>query len=130
MRRFIGLLIFFSLAVLFTAPLGATGLPRDARVFVEKHCSECHDGDVKKGDLNLLDLPFDPANSTNFPKWVLIYDRVDHGEMPPKKKARPEASQLDSFKQWLSSSLISADERRTAKEGRSTRRRLNRYEYE
>jgi hypothetical protein len=130
MRRIIGQLIIFPLAFLLTTPLAASELPRGARLFVQKNCFECHDADVKKGDLNLVDLPFDPANSTNFPKWVLIYDRVDHGEMPPKKKARPAASELATFKMWLSSSLISADERRIAKEGRATRRRLNRYEYE
>ena len=35
-------------------------------------------------------LKFEPGNSTNFSKWVLVHDRVSGGEMPPKKKARPE----------------------------------------
>jgi hypothetical protein len=130
MRRIISQLIFPSLAFLLAGRLSASDLPRTARAFIEKNCSECHDADVNKAGLNLVELPFDPANSTNFTKWVLIYDRVDHGEMPPKKRARPDATELDNFKDWLSSSLISADERRIAQEGRATRRRLNRYEYE
>src|SRR5207245_6482279 len=72
----------------------------------------------------------DPANSTNFSKWVLIYDRVSKGEMPPKKKARPEASELQVFTKSLSSALVSVERARMAKDGRATRRRLNRYEYE
>ena len=108
----------------------AADLPNAARQFVQKHCAECHDADMQKGGLNLLALPFDPANSTNFPKWVLVHDRVDHGEMPPPKKERPNPAELDVFKKWLSSSLAAADEKRIAKEGRATRRRLNRYEYE
>ncbi|MGZ8898704.1 MAG: DUF1592 domain-containing protein, partial [Limisphaerales bacterium] len=108
----------------------AADLPHSAHQFVQKHCSECHDADMQKAGLNLVNLDFNPANSTNFPKWVLIHDRVDHGEMPPAKKERPSPAELDSFKKWLSSSLAAADEKRIAKEGRATRRRLNRYEYE
>src|SRR5205814_616436 len=57
-------------------------------------------------------------------------DRVVNGEMPPKKKARPEAKELQSFTNSLSSSLIAAEKERTDREGRATQRRLNRYEYE
>src|SRR3989449_7037241 len=50
--------------------------------------------------------------------------------MPPKKKPRPEAAELEAFTKSLSSSLVSVERARMAKEGRATRRRLNRYEYE
>ena len=61
---------------------------------------------------------------------MLVHDRVNDGEMPPKKQARPEASELEAFTRSLSSSLVSVEQARIAKEGRATRRRLNRYEYE
>jgi len=75
-------------------------------------------------------LKFDHANLTNFSRWVLVQDRVSNGEMPPKKKPRPEASELEAFTKSLASSLVSVEQARMAKEGRATRRRLNRYEYE
>src|SRR5438445_11403397 len=50
--------------------------------------------------------------------------------MPPKKKARPPESELISFTRSLATQLISADQFRINLEGRSTQRRLNRYEYE
>jgi hypothetical protein len=102
----------------------------DVQPFLRKHCFECHDAETKKGDLDLTALKFDLANSTNFSKWVLVHDRVDAGEMPPKKKARPESSELEGFLKSLSSSLVSAEQVRVAKEGRATQRRLNRFEYE
>src|SRR5207248_7993688 len=40
------------------------------------------------------------------------------------------ASELDAFTESLASSLVSVEQARMAKEGRATRRRLNRYEYE
>ena len=98
--------------------------------FLQKHCLECHDAEMKKGGLDLSALKFDLTNPTNFSKWVTAYDRVNDGEMPPKKKAQPEAAEKDGFLQMLSASLASTDQARMAKDGRATQRRLNRYEYE
>src|SRR6266566_3035404 len=120
----------FSLLCAVAAPVMARDLPRASRQFVEQYCVECHDADTKKGGLDLTELKFDPANSTNFSTWVLVHDRVSNGEMPPKKKARPEASELEAFTKSLSSALVSVERARMAREGRATRRRLNRYEYE
>jgi len=112
------------------APSVAATLPASDRQFVEKHCFECHDAEMKKGGLDLTALKFDPANSTNFSTWVLVHDRVSNGEMPPKKKARPEPAALEAFTKSLASSLVSEEQARLVKEGRATQRRLNRYEYE
>src|SRR2546427_4374288 len=120
----------FSLLFAAMAALAAADLPPAGRQFVEKHCFECHDAEVKKGGLDLAALKFEPANPTNFSTWVLVHDRVMRGEMPPKKKTRPETTELEAFTKSLSSSLVAAEQTRTAKEGRATRRRLNRYEYE
>src|SRR5205823_7309002 len=67
---------------------------------------------------------------TNFSIWVLVHDRVANGEMPPKKKARPDSAVAEGFIKALASALTEAEEERAAKEGRATQRRLNRYEYE
>src|SRR2546430_153408 len=131
-RRFNGMRVFarFSLLLAVTGPVMAGDGAVAVRQFVEKNCVECHDADTKKGGLDLSALKFDPANLTNFSRWVLVQDRVSNGEMPPKKKPRPEASELEAFTKSLSLSLVSVEQARMAKEGRATRRRLNRYEYE
>jgi hypothetical protein len=120
----------FSLLFAAAAPVMAGDLPQTTRLFVEKYCTECHDADAKKGGLDLTALKFDPVNSTNFSRWVFVHDRARNGQMPPKKKARPEGAELEAFTKSLSSSLVSVEQTRMAKEGRATRRRLNRYEYE
>ena len=120
-----------TLAALFTAILPSKAAPeRDLSPFLQKHCVECHDADTKKGDLDLTALKFDFSNSTNFLKWVTVHDRVTSGEMPPKKKARPEAKELADFSKSLASELTRIETEQTAREGRATQRRLNRYEYE
>src|SRR5687768_4833713 len=94
------------------------------RAFLEKHCLDCHGADEPKGGLNLAALPFDPKD----PKWITIHDRVRDGEMPPKKK--PDRDALQAFLKSIAEPIAAADQRREATEGRSTWRRLNRYEYE
>ena len=125
---------------LATALPGAAAILPSTSTFIEQHCVECHDPETKKGGLDLTALKFDPINSSNFARWVLVYDRVDKGEMPPKKKARlpaigsaqagPDVVELRSFMDTLASSLTAAEQARMAAEGRATQRRLNRYEYE
>lgn len=114
-------------AVVRAAPAQA-GAPMDG--FIGRYCVECHDGDTQKGGLDLTALKFNPASPTNFAKWVTVFDRVDEGEMPPKKKARPDAADLETFKGTLSKALLEAERKQVASEGRSVQRRLNRYEYE
>jgi hypothetical protein len=50
--------------------------------------------------------------------------------MPPKKKPRPDAGELEMFVKGVASTLITAEQAMTARNGRATKRRLNRYEYE
>ncbi len=118
------------LLIFATSQVQAADLPSTNRQFLDKHCFECHDAEMKKGGLDLTALKLDLSNPTNFSKWVLLHDRVEAGEMPPKKKARPEAAELEEFVQSLSATLTEIELARTAREGRATQRRLNRYEYE
>lgn len=101
-----------------------------SREFVERHCVECHDAETKKGGLDLTALAFEPKTATNLARWVTIHDRVQSGEMPPPKRARPDAKEQEAFLKSLSASLTAADQALIAGEGRATQRRLNRYEYE
>ena len=59
-----------------------------------------------------------------------VHDRVQSGEMPPKKKPRPDVAAVKTYLDGLAVPLTAADLAREAKEGRATWRRLNRYEYE
>ncbi|MBM3837360.1 MAG: DUF1592 domain-containing protein [Verrucomicrobia bacterium] len=123
-------LLRFSL--LFATAASAASGERTSNVdrFLQEHCLECHDAETQKGGLDLAALKFDLANSTNFNRWVLVHDRVSAGEMPPKKKPRPNSAELAAFARSLSGSLVAAEQADLKREGRATQRRLNRYEYE
>lgn len=105
-------------------------VPNTLKPLVEAHCIECHDGDTKKGGLDLTALKFELSSPTELKTWVTVYDRVHDGEMPPAKKARPTAKEVSAFLPDLSQRLTEADRRQIAQNGRATRRRLNRFEYE
>ncbi len=119
-----------SVVSLSAASAPASPPPRIAADFIEKHCASCHDDVEKKGDLDLTSLAYSPTDPTNHALWVKIYDRVADGEMPPKKKKRPDATELAAFSSTLTKSLATAERSRLVAEGRATQRRLNRYEYE
>jgi len=102
------------------------GLP----AFLAKHCQECHNADVKEGNLNLATFAFDLANADNFTRWTKLHDRIESGEMPPKRRERPEATETAAVLKSLSQKLIIAETKRFEGEGRTAVRRLTRGEYE
>lgn len=91
--------------------------------FLESHCFDCHDADMKKGGLDLDALGRNLADPAAMAKWVRIHDRVQSGEMPPKKK--PADADKSKFLAELGASLTGAH----AKARGTVLRRLNRVEY-
>lgn len=121
MLRFLFLIALFGGSVFAAVPVAA---------FLEGHCVECHDADVKKGGLDLTSLNFDKLDPASLKAWQHIFERVRDGEMPPKKKPQPEKNEKDLFLAALKEPLIEADKSDIAANGRVRSRRLTRVEYE
>ncbi len=122
--RFAAALLLATSARLYAAT------PAGLAPFLEDHCMSCHDADTKKGNLDLDALAFQPDDPKSFAEWVKVHDRVRDHEMPPKKEKQPDSGAQTAFLQALATPLAAADARRASTEGRSTWRRMNRYEYE
>ncbi len=97
---------------------------------LEKHCVECHDAETKKGDFDLTALKPELTNPQVYAQWVKVYDQIASGEMPPAKKPRPETAAAAGYLNELRLKLRVAEESRIQWEGRTVKRRLNRFEYE
>ena len=128
-RTLAGLVASFVLAAVLAH---GAALPEPVMSMIDNRCSSCHNDEDKKGGLDLtspalLSLTAEPKN---FALWVNVFDRVNSGEMPPKPKPRPTSSELSAFTATLAAALTQIDRARIALEGRASRRRLNRYEYE
>jgi hypothetical protein len=98
--------------------------------FLDQHCVECHDADVKKGGLDLTSLTFDRLDSSTLKSWQHIFERVRDGEMPPNKQPQPEKNEKDLFLAALNEPLLKTDQADIVANGRVRSRRLTRVEYE
>ena len=95
----------------------------------DQHCYDCHDGDSKKGGLDLTELKWKPDDAENLQQWTKVFDKVQRGEMPPKKKERPPAEVSSTFLKTLHDELHTFSRHKQESEGRVVYRRLNRTEY-
>jgi Protein of unknown function (DUF1592)/Protein of unknown function (DUF1588)/Protein of unknown function (DUF1585)/Protein of unknown function (DUF1595)/Protein of unknown function (DUF1587)/Planctomycete cytochrome C len=111
---------------ILTSLAGALASAAEPRVFLEKHCYECHDKETKKGGLDLESLG---SEKKQLDHWIKIHDAVAEGEMPPaKKKTQPTASEKAAFVAELDTRLTVAS---TAAHPAGTQlRRLTRQEFE
>ncbi len=108
----------------------ASDVPESTFLFLENHCLDCHDSFEQKGGLDLESLRFDLGDPDTMATWIKVHDRARDGEMPPKKRRRPNNEELAEFTESLAIPMIEADRQRIANNGRSKVRRLNRFEYE
>lgn len=119
-----------SFALALGVMLSCAQLMAAPTAFFEAHCYECHDTTTKAGGLDLTALKEDFTNPEVFARWVKVHDRIQSGEMPPKKQARPPATDVAGTTKWLHETLLAAEKQRLADEGRTALRRLTRAEYE
>lgn len=101
-----------------------------AMAFTEQYCASCHNDVDKEGGFDITNLTFAPDDPATAQRWVLVHDRVKAGEMPPKDKKRPDRGDAARFVQSVATALTEHERVVTQQQGRSTQRRLNRYEFE
>ncbi|NBV33980.1 MAG: hypothetical protein EBR81_09400, partial [Proteobacteria bacterium] len=65
---------------------------------LENHCAECHDQDTAKGGLDLGKLPKDLQDHSLRDRWIRIHDRMEKGEMPPKKADLSEGDRAEMLR--------------------------------
>jgi hypothetical protein len=95
--------------------------------FLDTHCMDCHDAEMKKGGLDLAAVSTDGTDAAALKKWVRVFDRVVAGEMPPaKKKKQPTQDEVQDFMAALGGDLVAKSK---AQKG-TVLRRLNRREYQ
>ena len=117
--------------VLSALPLHGADFTPAARTFLDRNCAECHDADVQKGNLRVDHLSLAKLDRDQLNRLVLLFDRVQTGEMPPQKADQPTPGERAAFLGELRASLIDIEKEVAADVGgRSTVRRMNRVEYE
>ncbi|MCM8536425.1 MAG: DUF1592 domain-containing protein [Lentisphaeraceae bacterium] len=119
------LLMVFSLNLAAAAPSF-----KDVKVILEKKCLDCHDSDMKKGNVNLelmLDQEtFDKVKNEKL--WIKIDRAITSGDMPPKKKKPLVAEAKKTILSWFYETYVLDNGKENI--GYRTVRRLTRYELE
>jgi mono/diheme cytochrome c family protein len=123
-------LVAVVLAITSGEARAATALAPEVQRYFAQHCMECHDADSRRGGLDLTSLIPNYGDRDTFATWVKVYDKVQSSEMPPRDEPRPPASATKEVTAHLFAAMAQADRARWVAEGRATRRRLNRHEYE
>jgi hypothetical protein len=114
------------------APPSPKAAPERAAVgkFVTRYCADCHNGDIKRGGLNLDGIKTEGVGA--HPKvWEKVVRKLAGRQMPPAGKPRPDEKTYESFVAALESDLDRSAGVRGPDPGRTpTLRRLNRTEYQ
>ena len=119
--------------VAVVAAAAAAQQPRDfgpVAAVVQRHCGDCHDGDARKGGLDLAALP----RSGDAVHWFValrrLRARVLAGEMPPPTAPAMPGEARQQLLQWLGSAIRQGVPQLPRDPGRVTIRRLSRSEWE
>ena len=82
-------LTLIALLLLIVLPAHGQAFKDAVTPLIEASCIDCHDADTDT-QLNFEELGHDLSESATFRQWVKVFDRVQKGDMPPKKKKRPD----------------------------------------
>ncbi len=105
------------------------GLEPGVRDYFEQHCVKCHGEEKQKGDFR-IDTLSTKVGFENNPQWLEIMERINSGEMPPKKtKERPAADESAKVVAWLADRMKEGEAALMAARGRVSYNRLTRDEY-
>ena len=98
---------------------------------LKRACVHCHGPDKQKGKFRVDTLNPDMLKGEDLEWWLEVFDVVSNGEMPPEDAdAHLEGHERASVVDWLSGELHQASLLKRSAKGRSSFRRLTRYEYD
>ena len=115
----------------------ATGSPNNSpefdrvvKPFLTQHCTSCHGGQKQKGDLRVDTLVIDYDSPKIMGHWEEIMNRINSGDMPPKKEPRPRPDDIARVAEWIVGQLREAETaRQSSARERVAFRKLSREEY-
>jgi hypothetical protein len=126
----------FSFSLAFAALIAARpvsavepDLAKDLFAYVAKNCLKCHGEKEPKADISLHAYKDELSVLKGRKVWEHVVDMVEAGEMPPKDKPQPMASETAAFLAAVKHVFLKADQNAKPDPGRVTVRRLNRTEY-
>lgn len=118
-------------ALVLISQASAANAPLDPYVatYFEALCNKCHDAEVQKGDFRIDNLS-PKVGFENTPQWLEIMERINSGEMPPKKERKqPKAEDSARVVEWIALKMKEGESAKMASRAKVTYNRLTRDEY-
>ncbi len=129
LRSSLVLSVFLSLS-LAGAHADAVCGPESFEAFLEKHCVRCHGPNKEEGDIRIDRLSRDFKAGLDSHHWAEALDKINSGEMPPKKEPQPTQDEIATFVLSLDSLLKEGRAARMAARPAVSHYRLSRKEYQ
>ena len=83
--------------ILFATISGvAVAFAAHPQALLENYCFDCHDGEIKKGGLDMIEL----TEGDKF-DGTLMFENLITGKMPPANKKQPTAAERRRILEWL-----------------------------
>jgi Protein of unknown function (DUF1592)/Protein of unknown function (DUF1588)/Protein of unknown function (DUF1587)/Protein of unknown function (DUF1595)/Protein of unknown function (DUF1585)/Planctomycete cytochrome C len=98
--------------------------------FLEKHCVRCHGPQKEEGDIRIDRLSRDFKAGVDTHHWAEALDKINSGEMPPKKEPQPTLDEIATFVVSLDALLKDGRAARMAARPAVAHYRLSRKEYQ
>ncbi len=109
---------------------GAVSAAEPFEAFLEKHCIRCHGPQKEEGDIRIDKLSRDFKAGRDSHHWAEALDKVNSGEMPPKKEPQPTQKEISEFVTSLDARLKEGRAARMAARPAVAHYRLSRKEYQ
>jgi hypothetical protein len=125
------LLALFSASAAAATPVDQASLAFDKELLpiMQDRCMDCHDAEMKKGDVD-FDLLLKPdALRHDIRLWGKVREQLRAGTMPPKSKPSLDPSQRDTMLRWIQRNEEAVLAMPAIQPGPARSRRLNREEY-
>jgi mono/diheme cytochrome c family protein len=123
----------FAAAALLAVSLGIPVVSHAAEpfeAFLKTHCIRCHGPEKEKGNLRIDQLSRDFKRGVDSHHWAESIEKVNSGEMPPKKEKKPTQDEIAAFVTSLDARLKEGRAARMAARPAVAHYRLSRKEYQ
>ena len=107
------------------------GFRKAVEPVLNRACVSCHGPDKQKGKFRVDTLDPDLLNGADVSWWLEVFGVIGNGEMPPKDtEVHLQDADRAVVVDWLSREIQQASRVARSAKGRSSFRRLTRYEYD
>ncbi len=118
-----------AIILMISLPITLLSANKSFEGFLNDHCISCHGPKKEKGDLRIDKLSRDFKVGADGHLWAEIVERINAGEMPPKKEPRPTESEIASVIGQLDTRISEGRAARMAARPPVAHYRLSRKEY-